>query len=140
MKAIILISLMIIVSCSPLKRFNKFIDKHPEFIQKDTIKVIDTTITIEAYKDTTFITSFDTVVLTEKNLEVKYFYDTITKTKFVSGKCKPDTIISTKEVIVEKVVYKEAEKKVSIWNRIELILALLVLMIIALFGIRILKT
>ena len=137
-KVILLVIFLAIVSCSPLKRFNKFIDKHPQFIQKDTIKVIDTTITIEAYKDTTFITSFDTVVLIEKNLEVKYFYDTITKITFVSGKCKPDTIISTKEVIVEKVVYTTTTKepKVSLWNNIKL---LSIVLLSALFLIALIK-
>ena len=72
-----------------------------------------------------------------KKLEIKYIKNN--DTIYLSGKCKSDTIYYTNEVLVEKVVYKEAKKKVSFWNRIELILALLILMVITLFGIKILK-
>lgn len=137
MKAIILISLMIIVSCSPQRRLNRLIDKHPSLVQNDTVFIKDTIITKEVKSDTAFFYLVDSIIVTNEKLEIKYIKknDTI----YLSGKCKSDTIYYTNEVLVEKVVYKEVKKKVSIWNRIELILALLVLMIITLFGIRILK-
>lgn len=137
MKAILFISLIIIVSCSPQRRLNKLIDKHPSLMESDTVFIKDTIITKEVKSDTAFFYLIDSIIVTNEKLEIKYVKknDTI----YLSGKCKSDTIYYTNEVLVEKVVYKEAKKKVSFWNRVELILALLVLMVITLLGIKILK-
>lgn len=137
MKAILFISLIIIVSCSPQKRLNRLIDKHPSLVESDTVFVKYTIITKEVKSDTAFFYLIDSIIVTNEKLEIKYIKknDTI----YLSGKCKSDTIYYTNEVLVEKVVYKEAKKKVSFWNKIELISALLILMVITLLGIKILK-
>lgn len=137
MKAILFISLIIIVSCSPQKRLNRLIDKHPSLVESDTVFIKDTIITKEVKSDTAFFYLIDSIIVTNEKLEIKYIKNN--DTIYLSGKCKSDTIYYTNEVLVEKVVYKEAKKKVSFWNRIELILALLILMVITLFGIKILK-
>lgn len=137
MKAILFISLIIIVSCSPQKRLNRLIDKHPSLVESDTVFIKDTIITKEVKSDTAFFYLIDSIIVTNEKLEIKYIKNN--DTIYLSGKCKSDTIYYTNEVLVEKVVYKEAKKKVSFWNKIELILALLILMVVTLFGIKILK-
>lgn len=126
------ILLLLLVSCTPQKRLNRLITKHPNLIQLDTLIVRDTivinsynydTITNFKYSDTTII------VNTEKVL-AKYYFDTLRQEIWHQIECKEDTIFYEKLVPVEKVVYKE----LSFWEKYSLLiyiaLTLFVLLII----------
>jgi len=94
----VLITLCIVcIGCSPNKRLNRLIKRHPELIQIDTTIVHDTlhTETIKAdtvFKDTTYFRLLrDTITVTNDRLTIKQYYhrDSI----FIEGECLGDTII-----------------------------------------------
>jgi len=119
--------IILLVSCSPQKRLNKLIKKHPTLVQLDTIVIRDT-IVIEDYSyDTTTIFQFhdSTTVVNNEKVILKYFYDTLTREIHHEYTCLGDTIIQEKIVQVEKVVYKE----LSWWEKYET----LIYIILALF-------
>ena len=66
MKAILFISLIIIVSCSPQKRLNRLIDKHPSLVESDTVFIKDTIITKEVKSDTAFFYLIDSIIVTNE--------------------------------------------------------------------------
>jgi hypothetical protein len=57
LKKLIPILLIILASCSPQKRINRIVKKHPELLVSDTIRVVDTVI-IEAVH-------FDTIIVNQ---------------------------------------------------------------------------
>jgi len=124
--------IILLISCTPQKRLNRLIEKHPALVQLDTIIIRDTVI-VESYAhDTTTIFQFhdSTTVINNEKVILKYFYDTLTREIHHEYTCLGDTIIQEKIVQVEKVVYKE----LSWWEKYEtliyIILALFVGLII----------
>jgi hypothetical protein len=123
-----IILLAILFSCSPQKRLNRLLKKHPELIQTDTIWKTDTVI-VEAVKiDTTFKFKHDTITIVEDRLTVKTFFNYHDSTIYISAKCKSDTIIREIPVQVQTVTAKNTID----WNLILLII-LGILVFIALF-------
>lgn len=103
------IAVIILFSCSPQKRLNRLVKKHPSLVELDTIKIIDTVITPTIQHDTTTVFKFsthDTVINNEK-VFLKYFYDTLTREIHHEYICFGDTIIQEKIIPIEKIVYKE---------------------------------
>lgn len=88
---------LILASCTPQKRLNRLVKKHPELIKVDTLSVHDTIHieTIKAdtvFKDTTFLRLLrDTITVVNDRLTIKQYYyrDSI----FIEGECKGDSII-----------------------------------------------
>lgn len=126
------ILLLLLVSCTPQKRLNRLITKHPNLIQLDTLIVRDT-IVIESFNYdtiTTFKYSDTTIIVNTEKVLAKYYFDTLRKEIWHQIECKEDTIFYEKLVPVEKVVYKE----LSFWEKYSLLiyiaLALFVLLII----------
>ena len=126
------ILLLLLVSCTPQKRLNRLITKHPNLIQLDTLIVRDT-IVIESYNYdtiTTFKYSDTTIIVNTEKVLAKYYFDTLRQEIWHKIECKEDTIFYEKLVPVEKVVYKE----LSFWEKYSLLiyiaLALFVLLII----------
>ena len=126
------ILLLLLVSCTPQKRLNRLITKHPNLIQLDTLIVRDT-IVIESFNYdtiTTFKYSDTTIIVNTEKVLAKYYYDTLRQEIWHQIECKEDTIFYEKLVPVEKVVYKE----LSFWEKYSLLiyiaLALFVLLII----------
>ena len=100
---------LLIVSCSPQKRLNRLVKKHPELITIDTVRVIDTIIVENYSYDTTTILRFNdsvTVINNEKVI-LKYFYDTLRREIYHEVECIGDTIVKETLVPVEKIVIKE---------------------------------
>jgi hypothetical protein len=132
------ISLIVLLfSCSPQKRLNRLIKKHPELVKIDTIVVRDT------IRDTVNITTnltrvdtifsfnqvFDTITITKDNLTVRYYHDTVHDKVYISGEC--DTIWV--EVPFEKIVeYKvpcntaSVEENIKWWYWVLLLLLFLI--------------
>jgi hypothetical protein len=123
-----IILLAILFSCSPQKRLNRLLKKHPELVQTDTIWKTDTVI-VEAVKiDTTFKFKHDTITIVEDRLTVKTFFNYHDSTIYISAKCKSDTIIREIPVQVQTI----SAKPTTDWNLILLII-LGILVFIALF-------
>ena len=114
-----LYSLMIIIillllassftACSPQRRLQRLVARHPELRMADTLLVTDTlftaTITADMAIPLTHLT--DTVVITRDRLEISLVrhLDTI----HVKGTCKADTIVRELRVPFEKIKLVKAE-------------------------------
>lgn len=122
--------IILLISCTPQKRLNRLIEKHPTLVQLDTIIIRDTVI-VESYAhDTTTIFQFhdSTTVINNEKVILKYFYDTLTREIHHEYTCLGDTIIQEKIVQVEKVVYKE----LSWWEKYQTLIYILLGLFVAL--------
>lgn len=133
---LIILSLILLYSCSPSKRLSRLVKNHPELIKSDTVLVSDTTIINAIRIDTTFknVISIDTITIVKDKLIIKYFNrgDSI----FIDGEVKTDTIIKEIPVTVNSV---EPMKEVHVtkwydvaarWCALVLFLFLLILWLI----------
>jgi hypothetical protein len=117
MKYLLLITLITLASCSPIKRLNRLIKKHPELIQTDTIVRHDTVEVIvpEVKHDTTFLEKhlYDTVEIEKERLRIKIWrkFDTI----HVEGECESDTVTVVREVKIPVKYYE----KTTFWDKIK---------------------
>ena len=108
MKYFLILSL-IIISCSPQRRFDRLIKKNPWLLTKDTLFIKDTirdTIRInipEVKVDTVveYIDLFDTIYIEKEQLKVKVWMDRYNKV-YIQGKCDTVYIIKPYEKIVER--------------------------------------
>ena len=50
-----ILAVILLISCSPQKRMNRLINKFPNLVQLDTIKIVDTVIVPTIEHDTTTI-------------------------------------------------------------------------------------
>lgn len=91
----------------------------------DTLTLHDTITTERTIKDTLFKHTKDTVVLKEKNLTVKYFYNTKDSTIYLQGKC--DTII---KVITKKIPVTTTNYNTNFWNRNNFIFILIIALLV----------
>lgn len=123
-----IVFILILFSCSPEVRMKRLIRKHPDLVKVDTLTVIDTTIIAGSKKDTLFPHTADTIFLKDGKTIVKYFYNTIEKTNYLSTETKPDTIIKPIKVEVEKVVYQKDYS--DLWKIFVGIIILVVVIII----------
>jgi hypothetical protein len=132
-----IIILLIIYSCSPQRRFDRFIKRLPWLLTKDTIRIKDTirdTIRItvpEVHVDTVVEqeTLYDTIFLEKDQLKVKVWMDREKKV-YIQGKCDTVYIVKPYEKIVERkipVMYYEKTPwyKTLLNNLIGILLTLL---------------
>lgn len=126
---------MLLISCSPQKKLNRLIAKHPELLQKDTLNVVihDTIVVETIHYDTITQLSYhdSTIVVNNEKVFLKYFYDTLTREIYHEVTCFGDTVYFTKEVpvIIEKVVIEELtwwEK----WRDTIIIVGIIILLLI----------
>jgi len=107
------IILIFICSCSPQKKLQRLINKHPELLTQDTLNlVIHDTIVVEKYNyDTITQLSYhdSTIVVNNEKVYLKYFYDTLKKEIYHEVTCFGDTVYFIKEVqvFVDKVIVEE---------------------------------
>jgi hypothetical protein len=102
--------LSLLLACSPAKRFNRLITKHPELLTIDSV-VIHDTITLyvpEVHTDTvvTLKELVDTVTLTKDRVTVKAWYVPTEKKVYIQGACAPVYIT---KVITKKIPVKYYE-------------------------------
>jgi hypothetical protein len=105
----IILACLILFACTPQKRLNRLITRHPELLEMDTIVVIDTVI-IENYNyDTTTIIKLhdSTTVINNEKVILRYFYDTLREIIYHEVECLGDTVYTEKIITVEKAVFKE---------------------------------
>lgn len=110
MKAInfllIIISLVLLSSCTPQKRLARLIKNNPELVRTDTITIIDTITTRTVTTDTIIrwsqLNRTDTITLLKERLTVRLIKHS--DTLELQGECLGDTIYIEKKIPVEKVV------------------------------------
>ena len=129
--AISIITFLLVFGCSPQKKLQRLIKKHPELIKLDTIIVRDTIIIEDFVVDT--ITKMEyhdsTVVIDNSKVYLKYFYDTITREIHHEVECLGQEIITEKIVPIEKVVIQ----KLTWWQKygsLVLIISFLILFLL----------
>ena len=90
------------LSCTPQKRLQRLIEKHPELVQADTIFIIDTLISPAIQADTAiiFTGTRDTLIVEREKLRVEVIRHT--DTLYLNGRVAPDTIVNSREVVHEK--------------------------------------
>ncbi len=107
---LIILTILLLFSCSPQRRLHRLITKHPELTQMDTIVFTDTTIIPEIRIDTVIHHSAlrDTVIITKDKLKLQLIE--INDTIYIEAYHEPDTIIIIKEIPVERIIHKKPEK------------------------------
>jgi len=125
------ILILIIVSCSPQKRLNKLIAKHPNLIELDTLIVRDT-IVVESYNYdtiTTFRYSDTTIIVNSQKVLARYYFDTLRQEIWHEIECKEDTIFYEKLVPYEKIVIKE----LTWWQKWRDVIIIIIILLLGLF-------
>lgn len=140
MKAIILIPTVLLISCSPQKRFTHLITKYPYLLTQDTLIVHDTvTLYIpEVHTDTvvTLKELIDTVVVNKDRVTVKAWYVPKEKKVYLQGKCDP--VYVTK--VVERKIPVKYYEKYPWWKKLlNNLLAFLIIFAIVYTGYRLYK-
>lgn len=111
---IIIVSILAILldfACTPQKRINRILNRHPE-LKKDTVITYHDTTVLKAFTFDTvynFKNTHDTVVLERRNYQVKVYHhnDTI----FLKADVKADTIFKTIKMPFKQIVYTTDDKK-----------------------------
>ena len=127
-KLLLLPILLLFISCSPQKRLDNLLKKHPELAQDSVVynlKVVDTTIIEYSYKDT--VVTIDRVVnepTTIASVTTQFSKATAVlnpdRTIRLVSETEPQTIekIIEKKVNVPKIVVYNKPKKLSIFQKI----------------------
>lgn len=111
MKTAIIILSILLISCSPSKRFTQLITKYPYLLTQDTVLVRDTislyipevhTDTVVTLKELT-----DTITINKDRVTVKTWYVPKEKKVYIQGKCDP---IYVTKIVERKVPVKYYEK------------------------------
>ena len=133
---LIILTVLLITSCSPQRRLHRLITKHPELTQMDTIVFTDTTIIPEVRIDTIVHHSAlkDTVIITKDKLKLQLIE--INDTIYIEAHHEPDTIIITKEIPVERIIHKKPEKWMKrVWGNFKFKFILSIICLIVLIGV-----
>ena len=116
-----IILILILCSCTPQKRIDRIVRKHPELLKSEIIIIRDTIITKSVSTDTIFNINFDTINIEKKKLSVRLIR--INDTIQVFAECKEDTIYFEKIIEVDKIQVNEKNN----WIWILIVLAILVI-------------
>jgi hypothetical protein len=99
----ILFSFILLSACSPQRRLERLLERHPELRVQDTLKICDTLRIPGDSADTVLPLGRmrDTIYLEKGRLQIllRKVHDTLV----VRGKCKPDTVIIRRQIPVEKI-------------------------------------
>lgn len=132
MKSLItILTIALLISCNPHKRFTHLITKYPYLLTQDTLIVHDTvTLYIpEVHTDTvvTLKELTDTITLTNERVTVKAWYVPKEKKVYIQGKCDP--VYITK--IVDRKVPVKYYEKYPFWKKLlNNLLAFLIIFVI----------
>jgi len=132
--------LILLASCSPLKRFTRLIEKYPYLLTQDTLIIHDTinlyipevhTDTVVTIKELT-----DTITITQDRVTVKAWYVPKEKKVYIQGKCDP--VYITK--IVERKIPVKYYEKYPWWKKLlNNLLAFLIIFVIVYIAYRLFK-
>lgn len=120
-----------LISCSPEKKLQRLVKKHPELLKKDTIYIHDTILTKEIKTDTFFVSkkTTDTFYLDKEKLKIQIIRQR--ETIRVSAQVKQDTIFIEKKIPVEK-IHVKYDYINPLLNKIMLLSLLLLIILILL--------
>jgi hypothetical protein len=131
MKFLIISTLLILCSCTPQRRFERLIAKHPELlttqyvIVRDTIRITVPEVHVDTIVDRQ--TLVDTIYLEKEQLKVKVWMKG--EKVYIQGKC--DTVYIDK-VITTKVPVKIYEKT-PVWKKIINFIVTLIFIVVILY-------
>jgi len=131
----IILSILILASCSPQMRLHRLVTKHPELTKIDTIKIQDTVIVPGPKLDTAFHSSVlkETITITKENLQIKLIE--INDTIYLDAQVEPDTVIITREIPVQRIVHIEQENWFNkLWRKFKFWLLYIIAFIILIFS------
>lgn len=123
-----LVILLLLASCTPQKRLDRLIRRHPELVRVDSVKIVDTVITQEVSVDTMRVmNTYDTFIVNRDRLTVQVIrhQDSI----YVFGKCAADTVVIERNVPV-RVVEASTDEGVLKWVA-PVVLVVMMLMLFA---------
>ncbi len=130
----LLLLVCLFVCCSPAKRLERLVSRHPDLVSSDTIYASDTTILTAVRADTSFVFTSspnDTFYLDRDRLSVRVIRST--DTLLINAECKADTIIKEIPVQVNSV---QPVKQFSLFQKIAggiCVLCFIVLLIVAFY-------
>lgn len=128
---IVFVLCLMVLACSPEKRLQKLLKKHPELLNKvDTVTVVRTdTITIDGIAaDTMFHASVDSIIIIKDKLRI--VYRKIRDSIYIKGEYLGDTIVRIDTVRIE---VKIAEvRKPTLWEEVRGWLWLVILIVLGL--------
>jgi len=133
---LILLTLIVLSSCSPQKRLSRLVQHYPELTISDTIKIIDTVITSEISIDTAFHYSLikDTVVITKEKIRLQLIK--INDTIYIDVHHAADTIIITKNIPIERIILQEpTEPNPTLWDKYKFQILITLIILAVLTGI-----
>lgn len=110
MRIVVIALCILYTSCTPQKKLQRLLDKHPELTQKDTLTIRDTITTETISHDTllNWATLYDTTYIEKDRLRIKVIK--VNDSIYIKGECVGDTIYYEKIVSVDKVIYKKDSK------------------------------
>lgn len=108
MRIILILITIELFSCTPEKRIARIAKKY-NLVKTDTIFKKDTVLFEGAMRDTTInYYQRDTLLLKEKNMVLKYYYNIHDSTVYLRGECLPDTVYRNIPVAVNSVNVKDS--------------------------------
>ena len=131
MKLLILSTLLILCSCTPQRRFERLITRHPELlttqyvILRDTIRITVPEVHVDTVVNKQML--YDTIYLQKEQLKVKVWMKG--EKVYIQGKC--DTVYIDK-VITTKVPVKIYEKT-PVWKKIINFIVTLIFIVVILY-------
>ena len=126
MKVIKLLFLICMVGCSPQKRLDRLVEKHPYLFKSRIDTVVDTVVIITpTVKTDTIFSSVpgDTVTITKDKLTVKYVKlagDSV----YIEGECKSDTVVKVVKLPCEQLVVESNPYKRLFGKTIMILIAI----------------
>ena len=132
MKAIIVLTILLLSSCTCEYKLNRVLKKCPSLVKGDTLVIHDTIVVNGVQKDTIFhYLQKDTIVIKEGALTMKYFYNTHDSTIYLNGKCDTIFVPVKYEVPTNQIVGTEDKYKIFfICFMVALIVALAIIILI----------
>ena len=114
MRLIVVVCLILLAGCSPQKKLQRLIKKHPELVRDTTIQDIDTfIINVPKVSNDTVINlhsvTHDTLILEKERLRIQTYYNHHTDSLYIYGECEEiiDTVTRTEQIKVPYVVNNE---------------------------------
>ena len=88
----------------------RLLRKYPHLKAERIIVVRDTTRIPATRLDTVFKYRFDTTIIEKDRLKIRHYYDTVTRTNYLSGECKDTVLIKEVSIPVRTVEYLKPER------------------------------
>jgi hypothetical protein len=121
-KFLTFILIVVLTSCTPQKRLQRLLEKHPELTVNDTIFIRDTIIIPSYRTDTTTLLVHHTTteVINNERVRLVYRYDTLTNEIHHEVECKEVATVYERAIPIERIVNTN-----DVWSYVWLVLVAL---------------